>query len=73
VVRKDARVMCWSRSRLSVFLAGRPDVALALERSVGLRVQHVLGAALSWTTRANVKLLLFFFAVAALYISGRNM
>lgn len=47
VVRKDVRVMCWSRKVLVAFIAKRPDVALALERSVGVEVQRLLGSALS--------------------------
>lgn len=47
VVRKMVRVMCWPHDRLSTFLAARPDVALALERSVGLEVQHLLDTTLS--------------------------
>jgi len=47
VVRRDVRAMCWARSRLSDFLASRPDVALALERSVGLEVQHLLDSTLT--------------------------
>ncbi|HEY2473657.1 MAG TPA: hypothetical protein VGI19_02540, partial [Candidatus Cybelea sp.] len=37
-----ARVMCWPRSRLRNFLAQRPDVALALDRSVGYQNQKLL-------------------------------
>jgi len=47
IVRTDTRVKCWSRSRLSAFLADRPDVALALERSAGLEVGRLLDTALS--------------------------
>jgi CRP-like cAMP-binding protein len=37
-----ARVMCWPRDRLKDFAAQRPDVALALQRSVGFQLQHLL-------------------------------
>lgn len=47
VVRKAVRVMCWSRGKLQEFLRARPDVALALERSVGLEVRHLLDTALA--------------------------
>jgi hypothetical protein len=40
------RVMCWPRGKLLPFLAKRVDVALALERSVGLQVGKLLDAAL---------------------------
>lgn len=53
IVREDVRVMCWSRSRLSAFLDGRPDVALALERSVGLEVARLLDTALSTLDKAR--------------------
>jgi hypothetical protein len=46
LVRKTLRVMCWPRGRLQAFLADRPDVALALERSVGLEVQRLLDTTL---------------------------
>jgi hypothetical protein len=41
------RVMCWPRSPLQTFLAQRPDVALALERSVGFELQRILGTTLA--------------------------
>lgn len=47
IVRQEVRVMCWSRSQLRTFVANRPDVALALERSVGLEVNRLLDTALS--------------------------
>ncbi len=47
LVRSDARVMCWSRGPLQAFLNDRPDVALALERSVGLEVRRLLDTALN--------------------------
>lgn len=47
LVREAVRVMCWSRSKLQEFLRARPDVALALERSVGLEVRHLLDTALA--------------------------
>lgn len=53
LVRKDVCVMCFSRSRLSDFLAGRPDVALALERSAGLEVQRLLDSTLSKLDNAH--------------------
>lgn len=46
-VRTAARVMCWPRDRLQSFLARRPDVALALERSVGFELQRILDTALT--------------------------
>jgi hypothetical protein len=39
--------MCWPRVRLEAFVAKRPDVELALERSVGLQLQDMLNTALS--------------------------
>jgi hypothetical protein len=47
VVRATVRGMCWPRETLQRFMAARPDVALALDRSVGLEVQELLDAALS--------------------------
>ena len=47
VVRESAHVMCWSQSKLHSFVATRPDVELALERSTGLEVGHLLDSALS--------------------------
>lgn len=47
IVRENTRIMCWRRGQLQEFLEDRPDVALALERSVGLEVQHLLDVALS--------------------------
>lgn len=52
-VRRDVRVMCWPRGQLSRFLADRPDAALALERSVGLEIQHTLGSTLSVIDRSR--------------------
>ena len=45
--RTATRVMCWPRDRLQSFLAPRPDVALALERSVGFDVARVVDATLT--------------------------
>ncbi len=47
LVRLNVRAMCWPRSTLQTFLAKRPDVELALERSVGLEVQQLLDRTLS--------------------------
>jgi hypothetical protein len=47
IVRQEVRIFCWSRSRLQSFIANRPDVALALERSVGHEIQRLLDTALS--------------------------
>jgi Popeye protein conserved region len=47
LMRTAARVMCWPRDRLRAFAAKRPDVALALERSVGFELQHVLDTTLT--------------------------
>jgi hypothetical protein len=47
VMRTIARLMCWPRDRLKAFLAQRPDVALALERSVGFELQQILGTTLT--------------------------
>ena len=47
VVRSTARVMCFPRETLHAFLRRRPDVALALQRSVGYELQRMLGKAFS--------------------------
>ncbi len=47
LVRKAVRAMCWPRRPLQAFLKNRPDVDLALERSVGFEVQKLLGGTLS--------------------------
>lgn len=47
LMRTRARVMCWPRDRLQAFIKNRPDVALALQRSVGIVVGRLLGATLS--------------------------
>jgi hypothetical protein len=47
LVRLRVRVMCLPRRQLQAFLSNRPDVALALERSVGLELQRVLDVSLS--------------------------
>ncbi len=46
LVRESVRVMCWPRARLEAFVAKRPAVALALERSVGLELQHLFDISL---------------------------
>lgn len=45
--RTATRVMCWPRDRLKSFLVQRPDVALALRRSVGFEVERLLDATLT--------------------------
>lgn len=47
LMQTAARVMCWPRNRLQAFLAKRPDVALALERSVGFELQQILDTTLT--------------------------
>lgn len=47
IVQEEVRVLCWCRSRLQAFVANRPDVALALTRSVGLEVSRLLDTTLS--------------------------
>lgn len=47
LVRENVRSMCWQRDRLDAFVATRPDVDLALQRSVGLEIQHILGSTLT--------------------------
>jgi CRP-like cAMP-binding protein len=47
LMRTTARVMSWPRDRLKPFLAQRPDVALALERSIGLETQRILDTTLT--------------------------
>ena len=42
VVSDRVRIKCWPRDRLLNFMASRPDVELALERSVGLQVHRLL-------------------------------
>lgn len=46
-MRAAARVMCWPRTWLQPFLAKRPDVALALSRSVGFELQQILDTTLA--------------------------
>jgi Popeye protein conserved region len=41
------RVMCWPRDKLQAFLEQRPDVALALERSIGFELRRMLGTTLT--------------------------
>lgn len=47
VTRTATRVICWPRDTLQAFVAQRPDVALALERSVGFELQRILGTTLT--------------------------
>jgi hypothetical protein len=47
IVSKPVRTMCWARPHLTDFMANRPAVALALERSVGMEIQRLLDATLS--------------------------
>lgn len=47
VTRTATRVMSWPRDTLQAFIAHRPDVALALERSVGFELQRILGTTLT--------------------------
>ena len=47
VTRTAMRVMCWPRDTLSAFMAKRPDVALALERSIGFELQRILDTELA--------------------------
>ncbi|MGH7659951.1 MAG: hypothetical protein ACRENA_03400 [Vulcanimicrobiaceae bacterium] len=46
LLRTRARVMCWDRAQLRVFLKKRPDVSFALERSVGLQLRERLDTAM---------------------------
>ena len=47
VTRSATRVMCWPRDTLQAFIAHRPAVALALERSVGFELQRILDTTLT--------------------------
>jgi hypothetical protein len=47
IVSDRVRIKCWPRDKLLAFMATRPDVELALERSVGLEVQRLLSGTLS--------------------------
>lgn len=47
IVRQSAHIMCWPVETLQAFLADRPDVALALQRSVGLELQRMLDTTLA--------------------------
>jgi hypothetical protein len=47
VTRTAMRVMCWQRETLTAFTAQRPDVKLALERSIGFELQNILGTTLA--------------------------
>ena len=42
VAKTGTRVLCWHRTTLNQFLERRPDVALALERSIGLHLRQLL-------------------------------
>ena len=42
LARITTRTMCWPRELLNKFLASRPDVALALERSIGYELRRQL-------------------------------
>jgi hypothetical protein len=42
LMRTATRVMCWPRDHLKEFLARRPDVAIALQRSVGFQLRDLL-------------------------------
>jgi CRP-like cAMP-binding protein len=46
-VRTASRVMSWSRQPLQQYLVQRPDVALALQRSLDVQLRELLGTALS--------------------------
>lgn len=47
IARSAMRVMCWRRETLTAFMTKRPDVALALERSIGFELQRILDTALA--------------------------
>lgn len=47
LVRTRTRIMCWPRRQLQAFLKDRPDVALALERSVGFQLRRLLDTTMS--------------------------
>lgn len=47
LIRTAMRVMCWSRRHLQSYLAERPDVALALQRSLDLQLRELLDSTLS--------------------------
>lgn len=47
IASERVRIKCWARDELAAFVAKRPDVALALERSVGLEVNRLLDTTLS--------------------------
>lgn len=47
VTRTATRLMCWPQNTLQRFIAKRPDVALALQRSVGFELQHLLDTTLT--------------------------
>jgi hypothetical protein len=47
LTRTATRVMCWPRSSLQTFLVQHPDVASALDRSLGFEMRHILNTALT--------------------------
>jgi hypothetical protein len=47
LAQTPARLMSWLREELQPFIARRPDVELALDRSVGFEVQRILGTTLT--------------------------
>lgn len=47
IVRDRVRIKCWAREQLMAFMANREDVALALQRSVGIEVEDLLDSTLS--------------------------
>ncbi len=53
VTRTATRVMCWPRDTLQAFIACRPDIALALERSVGFELQRILDTTLTTLSPSN--------------------
>lgn len=46
VAQTTMRVMCWRRDILTEFMAQRPDVQLALQRSVGYELERILDTTL---------------------------
>jgi CRP-like cAMP-binding protein len=47
VARTATLIVCWPREPLEAYLDRRPDVSLALHRSIGLQVTRLLEAILS--------------------------
>ena len=47
LIRTATRVMCWSRRHLQSYLKERPDVSLALQRSLDLQLRELLDSTLS--------------------------